>query len=236
MHGTVYLTFMPFPPDITNPRNLSERFAQLIGRLQRALFTCMMTAPPPPQTPVQQQAWHWMYRLRRRFEALAERQRAGTLPALRPPQPLPAAPPPAAPRPTTSQPAAPRPPNPLPRKSGWLLKAAYEPWQLNAYRPQLQAFLADPELASLAAEAPQVGRLLRPLCHMLHEPLPLWLQLPKRPRRPRPKKPKPPKKVDINRMSAVAWGNYVHPDRPGQVHPPARIGYGGSWWPPKKSA
>jgi hypothetical protein len=40
--------------------------------------------------------------------------------------------------------------------------------------------------------------------------------------------------MDINRMSAVAWGNFVHPEHEGQHHPPNRIGYGGSWWPPKK--
>ena len=114
---------------------------------------------------------------------------------------------------------------------------AWEPWQLNAYRPQLQAFLDDPELAAMAAAAPQVGRLVRPLCRMMNMPPPPYLLLPKRPRRPRPKpepKPKPPKFMDINRMSAVAWGKFVHPDYPGQRHPPARIGYGGSWWPPKK--
>src|SRR5271165_1830635 len=113
--SSAYIPLMPFPPDITNPRNLSERFAQLIGRLQRALFTCMMTAPPPPQTPVQQQAWHWMQRLRRRFTALAERVRAGTLRPPAPPRQRPAAP----------NPAVPRPPSLLPRQHGWLLREAW---------------------------------------------------------------------------------------------------------------
>jgi hypothetical protein len=224
---------MPFPPDITNPRNLTERFSQLIGRLQRALFTCY-NITLPVQTSVQQLAWHWMARLRRRFASLAERQLAGTLPALRP---LPAAPPEAAAHPAAPRPAAPRPPNPLPRKPGWLLREAWEPCHLNAQRSRLQAFLADPELAALAAVAPQVGRLLRPLCRMLNEPVPHAFALPKRPRRPRAQaapKPRPPKFMDINRMSAVAWGNFVHPDHPGQHHPPSKIGYGGSWWPPKK--
>jgi hypothetical protein len=112
---------------------------------------------------------------------------------------------------------------------------AWEPWHLNACRPQFQALLADPELAAMATAAPQVGRLVRPLCRMLAITPPPGFAL--RPRRPRPKpeaKPKPPKFVDINRMSAVAWGNFVHPEHPGMNHPPNRIGYGGSWWPPKK--
>ena len=80
----------------------------------------------------------------------------------------------------------------------------------------------------------EMGRFAKPMLAMTPPP---GFALPPRPRRPRPKpeaKPRPPKFVDINRMSAVAWGNFVHPEHPGMNHPPNRIGYGGSWWPPKK--
>jgi hypothetical protein len=39
-------------------------------------------------------------------------------------------------------------------------------------------------MAVLHAAAPQVGRILRPLAHMIGAPLPQWLQLPKRVRKP----------------------------------------------------
>ena len=38
----------------------------------------------------------------------------------------------------------------------------------------------DPEMAELFAAAPQVGRVLRPLAHMIGATLPAWLKLPKR--------------------------------------------------------
>jgi hypothetical protein len=38
----------------------------------------------------------------------------------------------------------------------------------------------DPEMAEFFAAAPQVGRILRPLAHMIGAPLPAWLKLPKR--------------------------------------------------------
>jgi len=173
----------------------------------------------------------YLNRQARRFAALVARWQAGTLPALRPPavdraRPLPA----------PERVAQPRPPGKLPRGFMWLSRLFPE----NAVPVQFAlSDLVDnwPDTAALVAAAPQAGRILRPMCRMVGLTPPPYLQLPKRPRRPRPPrpaKPKPPKFMDINRMSAVAWGNFVHPDHPGQHHPPARIGYGGSWWPPKK--
>jgi hypothetical protein len=40
----------------------------------------------------------------------------------------------------------------------------------------------EPEMAEFYAVAPQLGRILRPLAHMIGAPLPVWLQLPKRAR------------------------------------------------------
>ena len=58
----------------------------------------------------------------------------------------------------------------LPRGFGWLVRLA--PGGA-VHGSQLQHLLADPEMAALIAAAPQVGRLLRPLCRMLAvEPTP----------------------------------------------------------------
>ncbi|MBV9654712.1 MAG: hypothetical protein JOZ42_09135, partial [Acetobacteraceae bacterium] len=53
-----------------------------------------------------------------------------------------------------------------PQSYGWLLNLAPE---LNTRigRAQIETLLADPALLALLAEAPQAGRILRPLCHML---------------------------------------------------------------------
>jgi hypothetical protein len=42
----------------------------------------------------------------------------------------------------------------------------------------------DPEMAEFFAAAPQVGRILRPLAHMIGATLPAWLKLPRRARKP----------------------------------------------------
>ena len=42
--------------------------------------------------------------------------------------------------------------------------------------------LGDPETATMVADAPQVGRELRPLCQMLHVKPPVWLRLQRKPR------------------------------------------------------
>jgi hypothetical protein len=221
---------MPWPPINFHPRNLSERFAELIGGFQRALGK-QSNVNHPVAGPLLLLVWNRLAGIHRRFAILAEKVRTGTL---RPP-----APPrlrPARPGPTPSSPAMPRPKNLFAQTAGWLPRMLPDTWHIGPSCQALQQLLDDPDLAALAAAAPQVGRLLRPLCRMVNQAPPPFLQLPERPRRPRPKpapKPRAPKFVDINRVSAVAWGNIVHPDHPGQHHPPARIGYGGSWWPPK---
>ena len=42
----------------------------------------------------------------------------------------------------------------------------------------------EPEMRDFFAAAPQVGRILRPLAHMIGAPVPEWLRLPKRARDP----------------------------------------------------
>jgi hypothetical protein len=52
----------------------------------------------------------------------------------------------------------------LPRNRAWLLRLVPE---TASGASQLRHFLADPEVAALLATAPQLHRILRPLCHML---------------------------------------------------------------------
>jgi hypothetical protein len=54
--------------------------------------------------------------------------------------------------------------------------------------------LDDPDLISLVSENPSLGRVLRPICHMLRIPLPTHLQRPQKPRKLRPPRPKSERK------------------------------------------
>jgi len=71
----------------------------------------------------------------------------------------------------------------LPRAHLWVI--AHVGWQAACHGSQFQHLLDDPEIPEFLAAAPQAGRILRPLCHMLGVPQPAWLKLPARPRRPR---------------------------------------------------
>ncbi len=71
---------------------------------------------------------------------------------------------PAPPRLRKPRPARPRKPDPLPRHYAWLLRLIQE----TAHgRSQFCDFLADPEMATLLAQDPQLRSILRPLCHIL---------------------------------------------------------------------
>jgi hypothetical protein len=56
------------------------------------------------------------------------------------------------------------PPRRLPTSFGWLIRAVPA---AACSRSQLQHLLSDPEITALLSAAPQIGRVLRPLCHML---------------------------------------------------------------------
>jgi hypothetical protein len=58
----------------------------------------------------------------------------------------------------------PQPPPALPRRFGWI--AHYLP-EANGHAHTLRVFLCEPETESLIASDPRIGRILRPLCHML---------------------------------------------------------------------
>ncbi len=103
-------------------------------------------------------------------QALA-RMQAGTLrrhPHRRKPRP------PAVPRRRTARAA-------LPRQRAWLVRLIPETAVSAAH---LQTLLAEPDMPALLAEAPQLRRALRPLCHMLGVALP--------PKPPQPPPPQPP--------------------------------------------
>jgi hypothetical protein len=119
------------------------------------------------------------------------------------------------------------------------------------------------EMRAIFERAPQVGRILRPLCHEFGLEMPAWLKLPRRTRvrKPRPLltaedeerlrrmtarfPDTPPARsaeqalrrmlarlpVNLDRMSAIARGYFLHPPRDGNC-PPPEIGYGGRMFPP----
>ena len=83
-----------------------------------------------------------------------------------------------------------------PRGFGWMSRLLP---LLGGAAGSLCELIYRPQMAELYAEAPQMGRVLRPLCHMLGvQPLPEWLKLPRRVRKVRPtreraaKPPHPP--------------------------------------------
>ncbi len=101
-------------------------------------------------------------------------------------------------RPGAARPGAARPrkPDPLPRHYAWLLRLIQE----TAHgRSQFCDFLADPEMATLLTQDPQLRSILRPLCHILgirrdqvpslYPPKPPAPPLPSQPPDPQPAEP-----------------------------------------------
>jgi hypothetical protein len=140
------------------PTALPDRLALIIEGL------CQTVAARGPKAgaavPLIVLVWGRLRRLSARFARLAAAVRDGRLssPRLR-----------SSPRAgSDARPATPRPPSlpqpRLPRGFGWLLRLV--PGSA-VYGSQIEHWLADPELASLLKEAPQAGRILRPLCRML---------------------------------------------------------------------
>src|SRR6185437_4935261 len=122
-------------------------------------------------------------RLERRFNALLARWRAGTLAAVGrrdggTPHPNP---PPQGGRENNGDAGIARP------RAGWGFPRG-RAWVVRVLAPltgqqcvgALCVAWEEPEMAEFYAAAPQLGRILRPLAHMIGAPLPAWLQLPKR--------------------------------------------------------
>ena len=166
---------------------LSDRFTFLI----KGLLTDVVGAIPSGLIPVPliKLLWWRLRRMSARFAAIMAQYEAGTLP---PPRPARLPPAPAAPSVAPSAPAEPRPtPSPrpleLPRHVGWVTQKIPD---AEIWRPQLREMLADHKLPAALAAAPQLGSLLRSMCHMMAVKKPAWLRLPRGPRAPRPPKPK----------------------------------------------
>jgi hypothetical protein len=198
--------------------SLADRFTEIVVGIRGALALQDTAKHPTTIGPLLNLIWLRLSRLRRRFAALFAKYRAGTL---RPPR-VRVRPPSASPR-SAAAPDAPKLP-PLIR--GWAIRHLPEPWHVNVWREPLQKWLADPEMFALWQAAPQVGRLLRPLCHMLSLDMPAWLKLLRRPRKPRP--PAPPRPPDASKLGRKAFGDFIAPecrDGPSGTRPPNRIGY-----------
>jgi hypothetical protein len=142
----------------------ADRFARLIEGLCQAIAA--RGAASGLAVPLMVLIWSRLRRMAARFARLADRVRAGTLPRR------------AARRSGKSGPPPPR----LPGNFAWLVRLVP---QAAAGGSQLRHLLADPEMAELLAAAPQMGRILRPLCRMLGvRPPPGPLAPPPRPRAP----------------------------------------------------
>jgi hypothetical protein len=160
-------------------------------------------------------AYAWLFRTAIRFQRLHARWLAGKL---RPPVPRLAAPPARPAPPPAPDPAAPpqAPARPrLTRRRGWLRHALGQ--DAGNFGSQIVHMLLRPDIPAFLAAAPQAGRLLRPLLHLIGTDIPAELALPPRPprrRTPKPRLPRPP----------IRWGKYTARDMrnysPGRIPKP----------------
>jgi hypothetical protein len=105
-----------------------------------------------------------------------------------------------------------RKPNELPTKKGWLLHLLVHT-RLDIC--PLEMLVDDAEMRDIIAASSHAGRLLRPLYHMLGQPLPPHLRLPSRPKKPRAPKPKPAAEPEL---PPLRWRGYEIPK--GMPKPP----------------
>ena len=162
----------------------ANRFNSIIERLFCDLAT-VATNPwsrlAPAELVLIKLIWRRLRRMTRRFADILAHLRAGTLAQ---PEPRTASAPAATPRAS-----GPRPQQPS-QRLGWVIYAVS--WFIWNRHYELAEMLEDPETATLVADAPQLGGVLRPLCRMLKVKQPAWLRLPRKPRRRVAKPPPPP--------------------------------------------
>ena len=135
--------------------------------------------------------WNRIRRLERRFNKLVAQWRAGRLPAatlVRHHTPTPVGPlhgptPRLAGEGANGADRAKRAGWVFPRWRGWVVRLL-APKTGPACVGSLCLAWEEPEMRAFFDAAPQVGRILRPLAHMIGAPLPAWLQWPKRVRDP----------------------------------------------------
>ncbi len=153
-------------------QSLADRFTTILRLLRQTLG-----APDYARfdLSLKRAIWHRISLLSVRFRALA----------LNPPRPRkPSAKPDPAPEPESPPAGAKK--SKLPAQKGWLLQT-FPGHHIPYVRGHLIRFLEDPDLSRLSSENPRIGRVLRPLCHMLAIPLPDYLKLARKPRPPAPK-------------------------------------------------
>ena len=131
--------------------------------------------------------WGRIGRTVARFEALFARWRAGTLPKPR--------------RSRAGQPTTPREKSRLPAGRAWLVHVVG--YEAAGRASQLQHLLARPDMAEFLQAAPQAGRILRPLCHMLGIDPPLEARR-AQPPPPTPATPKPPTRAPAHQPCGPA--------------------------------
>lgn len=165
-------------PDFPTPSQPpAARFACIVATLC-ALMAARLGRPGKPGLagPLILAVANRLNRMAQRITRLAVRVAAGTL---RPPRRRPAAPRRAATAGTLPERVK------LPRRRMWLVRLVPEAAVGANY---LQILLDDPEMVALIQAAPQIGRTLRPLWHMLSpDPLPKILQRPRPATVPSPK-------------------------------------------------
>ncbi len=150
----------------------SDRFTALVEGLF-ADITTRAANPWVPLLPVQlvliKLIWRRLRRMSRQFAAIMAQLRAGTLPQVG-----------SEARPAPARPAGSARPHEPSRRFGWVIYAVS--WFVWNRHYELEEMLEDPETAAQVAEAPQLGRVLRPMCRMLAVKPPAWLRLPRRAR------------------------------------------------------
>ncbi len=158
--------------------------------------------------------WTRLARLTARFDALVARLTAGHPAAPGRPRTRSASTAPA----RTAPAAALR----LPRSQAWLIRLL--PGEAASYGCQLQALLADPQMAALLAAAPEAGRILRPLCRLLAIAPEGMLALPSAAGKPAPKpraaKPAPP--LESGPTLAQMWAALTNQTPAAPPDPPPR--------------
>ena len=181
------------------PQTPAERFVRIIATLGA------MVAAAGLGGPVILAIVGRLNRMAQRVTRLAARVAAGTL---TPPRRRPATPRRTAPARTLPEPMK------LPRGRAWLVRLVQGTAVGANY---VRILLDDPEMAALIQAAPQIGRTLRPLWHMLSpDPLPRILQ------RPRPA-PAPPPRLRLveAQFPPPADPPRANPSRPPRQPPPA---------------
>jgi hypothetical protein len=229
---------------------LAQTFWLIINGLREAV--ARRSAARHSETPVLVLVWGRLNRLAQRFAALVAHVEAGTLrpprrgaplrrrappPEETPPpgeatpprEPSPPGGPPPPGGPAPPDPAAENPPRPprkrYPEAFGWLIRAL--PYEAACFGSQLQHQFSQPEMIALIEAAPQVGRILRPLCQILAIELPPSLRLPPRPPRRRRARPKP-ERGQPAKSSRSAEGR-PRTRRPAKPPPPGEDGTVHEW-------